>query len=272
MRKKFVAIIIVVCMVISIVPSSFYATESLEPIQDDKMQYASSKYEILYDDDDMVSYLKEKYSEYSSVSVSSVSSESPLNTYNYSQTSLNSYYNANNNEYYDNGINGTCTQVAISIMTEYMKRKKEITPYVTCNTIHDIFANVITASHACLWDGNGTPRNMTVNIVDSNFYYYSPYYYGDYSWLFMESKIQDSLADGIPVVVHLDGHTVTGVGFVKKKVTYKKKNIWGVMTTYTQEETFLIINNGWYNTSTNSSKTYSYVHFDDVLSIVVSKG
>ena len=79
----------------------------------------------------------------------------------------------------------------------------------------------------------------------------------------------DSYYAGIPVIVTIPDHSVCGVGILEKNVTYTKTGLFGIETTETELETFLIVNNGWLNMEVGTQGRYSYVSFEYVTSIVV---
>ncbi len=190
-----------------------------------------------------------------------------LNVYNFSQTSLNSYYNLSPACEYKNGISGTCVEVAITMLMEYMARKDKISNE-NYESKYTIFKMVVQEAKSLGWDGSGTLVSMIDNIMNASFENYTPVYSANHSTSKLLSKLETTITAGIPAVVNLKGHSVTGVGIVFVEVEYTKKNVFGVSTTKTANEVFVVINNGWYDSSVGEYQ-YSYVPIDEVKSIEV---
>lgn len=271
--KKFFAIMLALTIMLSIVSVPVFAADNTDGDEVDTLQTgeylaSESAYSVLYDNNAVVNYLKNEYSEYSSVTVGSMKTTvSKLNVYNFSQTTLNTHYNALSTREYEDGISGTCAEVAITMMTDYMIRAGKISTTAATDKF-SIFNRIVHEAYLLGWDGSGTLVSMINDIMDNNFENYTPVYSTDHSTLLLQSKLEDSIKAGIPAVVNLDGHSVTGVGFVTVDVTYTSKNIFGISTTKTETEVFLVINNGWHD-ATSGYYQYSYVPFDDVKSIEV---
>ncbi len=215
-------------------------------------------------------FLYDKYSEYDDVVITDVIYHNPLDTYNFNQTMLNMFYNSRSDKHYDYDIEGSCSEVAIAIVNEYMLRKGIVSWDGNANDKDSIFYRICGAAKDNGWDGKtGTPENIIDDIFTDAMDYYTPKYKGDYSTLFMHQKYMDSYYAGIPVIVTIPDHSVCGVGILEKNVTYTKTGLFGIETTETELETFLIVNNGWLNMEVGTQGRYSYVSFEYVTSIVV---
>lgn len=263
--KRLISLSLVFVILLSALPISAIAAE----INSDD-QYASGSYSVLPNDSAVNAYIQNKYSEHSNVVITDKVRHTPLDTYNYEQTTLNDYFNVNQNNLFAYNIEGSCTIVAVAIISEYMLRSGKVTsdsPY----DINGLFYRAAVAGKTCGWDGRTgvfIPSNGL--IVTDAMSYYTPYYIGDYSIFNMHSKYMDSYYSGVPILVALSGHTVCGVGIIEKTVTYKKSGLFG--GTKTALETFIIVNDGWHDSQTGTGESrYQYVPFDDIVSIVVPK-
>ena len=222
---------------------------------------------VLISDSEINSFLYDKYYEYDDVVITDVIYHNPLDTFNYDQGQLNNNYNVRSDKHYDYDIEGSCSEVAIVMVCEYMVRK-EIISGDGVNNRYPLFYRVCGVAKDNGWDGkSGTPEEMIEDIFTDLMDYYTPKYKGDLSTLFMHQKYMDSYYAGIPVIVNIPKHTVCGAGILEKNVTYTKTGLFGIKTTKTELETFLIVNSGWSNI--NFSERYTYVSFEYVISIVV---
>lgn len=261
--KRLISLSLVFVILLSALPISAIAAEINSDDQFDKGTYS-----ILADDNAVNAYIQNKYAEHSNVVITDKVRHTPLDTKNYNQTTLNLYFNDNQNNLFANDIDNSCTIVAVTIITEYMLRTGKVTsdtPY----DINGLFHRAAEAGKTCGWDGvSGVFIPTQGLIITAAMSYYTPAYVGDYSVFNIHAKYMDSYYAGVPILVSLGGHSVCGVGIIEKTVTYKKSGLFG--GTKTALETFIIVNDGWHDSEAGESK-YQYVPFDDIASIVVPK-
>lgn len=94
-------------------------------------------------------------------------------------------------------------------------------------------------------------------------------YTADYSQFWIESKLQASFDAGVPVHASIDGHAVVALGFLPITITYKKTNWLGQTVTKTEEQLYVVISSGWYDSDSYPEYRYAYVDFDDIIIITV---
>lgn len=256
----FVLTFVVNCFQLEIWADEVFATFSNEP----------GKY-VINTKEGINNYLYDKYSEYKNVEINDVIYHNPLNTYNFSQDTLNKEYNKRSDKHFNINVSGSCSEVAILIVNEYMLRKSIISENGIVQNENTLFYRICGAAKDNGWNGNGgTKEDKIDDIFTDAMKFYTPKYKGDYSILNMHKKFMDSYYSGIPVIVSAPEHSMCACGILEKNVTYTKKGLFGIETTKTELETFLIVNDGWYDaTIDNFSQKYSYIPFEIVSSIVV---
>lgn len=225
---------------------------------------------VLETQDDAEEEAKSSYSSYKYVSVSSEYER--LNTYNYSQSTLNNYFNSH---YSDNKVKGTCSEVASTSAVEYYDRKG----YTDIRNFNEngcfcVLMNCAIDTGA--WKHNGgkgsTTDSQLKKVISKYYDIYKEDYDGNYDTTFLKTKIYSSIDDGKPVMgaFHVttkdgtdEGHCMNICGYLEVTVKYKNNKY---LPYNSKKIIYYIVNDGWTNCK-SGNKRIQYVNSKYLTSI-----
>lgn len=203
-------------------------------------------------------YLREKYDD--DDAVITAGTKKVLNTQNYSQTQLNTYYkNATGT-----AVSGTCSEVATTSLIEFYK---ELESFTTNSSYKDTFVDILTMAleKGYYAVGEGTTQTKLDSLVTQSFALYGSSHKGNNDYTYLYSTICDKVADeGVPVLFSIVNHTMVGCGYITYTTTYTTSS----GKTKTATDNFVIVNDGWANTST---RQYSYFPEDEISTNVFTR-
>lgn len=199
--------------------------------------------DVLTSTDAVEEYLTEEYADYDDVTISA-GAETKIDTKNYSQSKLNSYYKSVTGD----TVSGTCSEVATLSLIEFYSELEE---FFTNSSYQDTFVDILTIA---LNEGyytvdDGTQQTKLDSLVTDSFSFYGSSNEGNNDYFNLYSTICEKVDEGVPVLFDITGHTMVACGYVTYTTTYTKSN--GKTKTVTDD--FVIVNDGWSN-----DRQYSY--------------
>lgn len=225
----------------------------------DAAKSSGTSADVIQTKNGVTTYLKDKYSSYSKVTVSA-GTEKKLNTYNFSQGTLNDYFNANYQLANDESVTGTCSLVEILSLLEYYDRVKGQTdlPSTTNEAFCDIVLVAISNEYYTV--GEGTKGDDVDNLLNDMFYFYHSTNTAYLDHLNIYSHIKSEIDASRPVGFGINGHGMVGAGYVTYTTTYETTSgvlWWKKTVTTTKTDDFVIVNDGWTNSSDGGDGQYS---------------
>ena len=232
----------------------FLASTILNSITKDK----GSAKSIQYDHNDVVKYLKKKYGSNSNEPWSDISvykgKETKINTPNYSQDRLNNYYNNHYARNYSEKVNGTCWAVStMQLLRNYNAKKKP----------EDIFVDVINTTKSRKIEGpNFSNSDILVNYMFSK---YNMKYEADNDRYDIYKELKNEINNKRSLIFKMSDHRVTAAGYVTYTIYGYRNTPWGKRH-YSEQENFVIINDGW-----SDIRQYSYFPESEIGTTIFSR-
>lgn len=209
----------------------------------------------------VVRYLKNEYSKYSNVTVSS-GTETKVNCNNHNQTTLRNYFNNNNGTRTDIS-DGICWASATTSLLEFNKATKKSASRICFDVIDVAEKNlyVLYDSNGEALSGDGFTQDEQDDLLTKMFEKYSVKKKGNNDYFDIYDTLVDEIDNGRAVIFSIDGHTMTGSGYVTYTVKYSKKNIFGKTVSKREKKRFVIVNDTW---AENLDRQYSYFPEDSI--------
>lgn len=192
-------------------------------------------------------YLRDKYGDDATIVAGE---ETKINTSNYCQTYLNSYYKTTTGT----AVEGTCSEVAATSLIEFYS---DLDGFTTNSSFEDTFVDIVNIALAEGYYevGEGTSQTELDNLLEDSFEYYGSSNGADNDYFNLYKTICSKVNSGVPVLFSIIGHTMVACGYVTYTTTYTSSK--NKETTAT--DNFIIVNDGWSN-----SRQYSYFPEDSI--------
>lgn len=153
-------------------------------------------------------------------------------------------------------IDGTCTIVSCLGMINYFGNI--CGEFSLDSDYNDVFVKIFDG---CLANGyvtikGGTEKEDDDDCLSLSFSTYGSTRTGNSNWWLLENNIKDAVNGNTPIMLSLTNHSVVVVGKTKYSVSYKKTYTTGmwwwketVTEIVTEDEEFVIVNDGWGSSS-----------------------
>lgn len=220
---------------------------------------------VFFNDSQVEEYIRSQFSGKADLTISRYGSDVKLNTKNFSQSYLNSYYK----QLTGIDVDGSCSIVAIMSVIEYYDRVKN---QIDIGTPEDAFVVIMKIAIENKWtdshkkDG-GTSDTKRDNIMTASFKYYGSKNEGNNDYFDLYDKIKSEVGSNRPSVFSIIGHSMVAAGYRRYKVQYTNTSgalWWKKTVTKTEYVDFVIVNDGWSNI-----RQYSYFPVDKISTNII---
>ncbi|MDR0751635.1 MAG: hypothetical protein LBF12_03480 [Christensenellaceae bacterium] len=214
---------------------------------------------VLHDPQSVISYLNKNYK---NLTVNSIYKKIIPNE-NIKQSALNSYYN----NYYNitnekETVKGTCSEVAVTLLTKAHK--------VNQGSYQYIFRTVMnTAVDNGYWkEKYGTYQAKIDSLVTKSFDFWGSSKKGNNDHLNIYSNLVENIDNGKTSVFSCSDHSMHAVGYAVYDIKYSPKILFFYGKPIAKKEYFVVVNDGWHDANTNTeNKQYSYYPASAISSI-----
>ncbi|MDR0697406.1 MAG: hypothetical protein LBF68_07760 [Christensenellaceae bacterium] len=181
---------------------------------------------------------------------------------NIAQSSMNTHYN---NYYYLSGdvaVDGTCTEVASTLLMKSHNANANGTEYVFRTIMNIAKDNNYWFRDAKDKKKVGTKSDKIDSLVTDTFYFWRSKKKGNSDHLNIYSNLVSNIDNGKTSIFSCADHSMHAVGYAEYTVTYKVKVLCFYVPTSSVAK-FVIVNDGWYNATNNATnEQYSYYPAD----------
>ncbi|MDR2267068.1 MAG: hypothetical protein LBE09_05755 [Christensenellaceae bacterium] len=201
---------------------------------------------VLHDKTEVTNFLVNHYGE--SYSCSEFKSSMILNRPNIKQSTMNDQFK------YLTGmsVTGTCSEVAT---TQLIKSYGYASTYGYPSTYKHIMT---IAKDKKYWTSAGTASNKIDSLVTDSFKFFGSKKRGNNDYLNIYSTITKYINQNKTLLFSCSDHTMHVVGYATWEVRYKQ-NVLGTNKYYRINEHFVVVNDGWYDASSNEkNRQFSY--------------
>ncbi|MDR0752020.1 MAG: hypothetical protein LBF12_05530 [Christensenellaceae bacterium] len=215
--------------------------------------YATGTYaDVLHDTNEVFEYIDRTYSNKQELQFLSAYKKIIPNS-NLDQGAFNNYYN----DFYnytskDTMVSGTCSEVAVTLLTKAHK--------VNQGSYEYIFRTVMnTAKGNGYWKSDkGTNSAQIDSLVTKTFDFLNSSKKGNNDHLNIFSNLVNNIDSGKTSVFSCIGHSMHAVGYAEYSIKYSEKILF-FKRNVAKTEYFVIVNDGWFNASSNEkNEQYSY--------------
>lgn len=129
-----------------------------------------------------------------------------------------------------------------------------------------------TAKDNGYWKKNyGTLQASIDSLVTKSFKFWGSSKKGNNDHLNIYSNLVKNIDNGYTSVFSCSNHSMHAVGYATYNIQYTEKILFFINKTTTKNEYFVVVNDGWFNSTNNSeNKQYSYYPASLISSITFS--
>jgi hypothetical protein len=207
---------------------------------------------LLNDSQSVINYINKLYPNKKDFKIS-ITSNKTIPSVNLKQSTYNSYYNSYYNLTGDDMVEGTCSEIAVALLAKSHK--------VNQGSYEYLFRTVMnTAMDNGYWTKKyGTFQAKIDSLVTKSFKFWKSNKKGNNDHLSIYTNHVKNINAGSTTIFSCSNHSMHGVGYVEYKIQYTEKILFFIPSTVTQTEMFVIVNDGWFNATSNiDNYQYSY--------------
>ncbi|MDR0751084.1 MAG: hypothetical protein LBF12_00630 [Christensenellaceae bacterium] len=175
---------------------------------------------------------------------------------------MNKYYN----NYYSlnsiSSVEGTCSEVATTLLMKSHKANSNNDEYIFRTIMNITVDNNYWQKDLKDSKNTGTRSDKIDSLVTKTFSFWGSKKKGNNDHLNIYSTITSNINNGKTTILSCSNHSMHAVGYTEYTVTYKTKVVCFYIPT-TSVVKFVIVNDGWHSVTNNAdNKQYSYYPAD----------